>query len=359
MNSKERILSAMNIKSLDRIPCDYWATQEVTDVLKKYFGVKEDLDLWKRLRVDKIMVLTPTPLGVPVSHHYIGPPLSDNEDVWEVKYIPKSYAGGSGVYQEICYNPLANWETIEQVEANYTFPKVDWFDFSTIEKECRKYPGYAVECGYASPFFIYNNIRGLEKSLVDLANNKEYTHYVLDGICDFLYSFHQKLFEAGNGLIDIAEVTDDFGMQSGLMISCKMFHQFFETHYQRLIELAKDFGIKVFHHDDGAIRPLIPKLVKLGIEVLNPIQWKLPGMDLKELKKSFGEVLCFHGGVDNQKTLPFGNPKEVEREIIHLLDTLAFNGTGYILAPCHNIQPITPVENIVAMYEAVHHYGLL
>ncbi|GAI37392.1 unnamed protein product, partial [marine sediment metagenome] len=111
MNPRERILSAMNRKSLDRIPCDYWATQEVTDVLKKYFGVKEDLDLWKRLRVDKIMVLTPTPLGVPVSHHYIGPPLSDNEDVWEVKYIPKSYAGGSGVYQEICYNPLANWET--------------------------------------------------------------------------------------------------------------------------------------------------------------------------------------------------------------------------------------------------------
>ncbi len=78
----------------------------------------------------KIMILTPAPLGVPVSHHYIGPPLSDNEDVWGVKYEPKSYADGSGVYPEMCYNPLADLETIEEIEANYTFPQADWFDFS-------------------------------------------------------------------------------------------------------------------------------------------------------------------------------------------------------------------------------------
>ena len=359
MNSKERVLSAINGKSLDRVPCDYWATQEVTDGLKKHFGIEEDLDLWEKLRIDKIIHLTPTPLWVPLSRYYIGPPLPDNQDVWRVKFKPMAYADGRGVYQEIYYHPLAEVETIEEVETNYTFPQVDWFDFSHIKEECCKYPEYAIECGYASPFFIYNNIRGLEKSLMDLANNQEYAHYVIERICDFLYSFHQRLFEAGNGLIDIAEVTDDFGTQSGLMISIEMFDEFFKTHYQRLIRLAKDFGIKVFHHDDGAIRPLIPRLVKLGIEVLNPVQWRLPGMDPQELKKSFGETLCFHGGVDNQNTLPFGDPKDVEREIIHLLDTLASNGTGYILAPCHNIQPITPVSNIMTMYEVVHHYGVL
>lgn len=359
MNPRERVLSAINRKRLDRIPCDYWGTQEVTDMLKKYFGVEEDLGLWKKLGIDKIIHLTPPPLWVPVSRCYIGPSLSDNEDVWGVKFKPRSYADGAGIYQEICYNPLADRETIEEIETNYAFPKVDWFDFSPIEEECRKYPDYAIECGYAAPFFIYNNIRGLEKSLMDLANNQEYAHYVIDKICKFLYSFHQRLFEAGSGLIDIAEVTDDFGTQSGLMISTEMFDEFFKTHYQRLIKLAKDFGIKVFHHDDGAIRPLISKLVKLGIEVLNPIQWRLPGMSPNELKKNFGEVLCFHGGVDNQKTLPFGDRKDVEREVIRLLDTLASDGTGYVLAPCHNIQPITPVGNIITMYETVHHYGVL
>ena len=159
--------------------------------------------------------------------------------------------------------------------------------------------------------------------------------------------------------MDIAEVTDDFGTQSGPMISTEMFDEFFKTHFQRLIRLVKDFGIKVFHHDDGAIRLLIPRMIELGIDVLNPIQWRLPGMAPEGLKKDFGKVLCFHGGVDNQKTLPFGNPKEVEKEVIYLLDTLASNGTGYILAPCHNIQPITPVENIITMYETVHHYRIL
>jgi len=107
------------------------------------------------------------------------------------------------------------------------------------------------------------------------------------------------------------------------------------------------------------MRLLIPRMIELGIDVLNPIQWRLPGMAPEGLKKDFGKVLCFHGGVDNQKTLPFGNPKEVEKEVIYLLDTLASNGTGYVLAPCHNIQPITPVENIITMYETVHHYGIL
>ena len=194
---------------------------------------------------------------------------------------------------------------------------------------------------------------------MDLAINKEYAHYVIDKICNFLYSFHERLFEAADGLIDIAEVTDDFGTQTGLMISLEMFDEFFKSHYQRLIELVKDFDIKVFHHDDGAIRALVPKMVELGIDVLNPIQWRLPGMNPGELKKEFGKKICFHGGVDNQKTLPFGKPQDIEEEVIYLLNTLAFDKTGYIIAPCHNIQPITPVENIIAMYEAIHYYGVL
>lgn len=261
MIPKERILNAIDRKNLDKIPCDYWGTLEVTDMLKKHFAV-------------------------------------ENSE-------------------------------------------------------------FAIECGYAAPFFIYNNIRGLEKSLMDLAANKEYAHYVIGRICDFLYSFHEKLFERAGGLIDIAQVTDDFGTQSGLMISTDMFDEFFKDHYQRLIKLVKDFGIKVFHHDDGAIRPLIPKMVQLGIDVLNPIQWRLPGMNPQELKKNFGESICFHGGVDNQKTLPYGDPQDVEKEVVYLLNNLASDGTGYIIAPCHNIQPITPKENIIAMYNAMHYYGVL
>ncbi len=105
------------------------------------------------------------------------------------------------------------------------------------------------------------------------------------------------------------------------------------------------------------MRPLLPTLTEMGIDILNPIQWRCGDWDLGALKREFGDHLCFHGGVDNQHTLPHGTPDEVRAEVKRLVETLASDRTGLILAPCHNIQPITPVENIVAMYEAAREYG--
>ncbi|HOQ46103.1 MAG TPA: uroporphyrinogen decarboxylase family protein [Bryobacteraceae bacterium] len=110
------------------------------------------------------------------------------------------------------------------------------------------------------------------------------------------------------------------------------------------------------HHDDGAIRPLIPDLLDIGIDILNPIQWRCRGMDRAALARDFGARVVFHGGIDNQQTLPFGTVEDVRREVE---DNLAlFSGCkGYIVAPCHNIQANTPTANIVAMYEAVNRKG--
>jgi uroporphyrinogen decarboxylase len=165
------------------------------------------------------------------------------------------------------------------------------------------------------------------------------------------------MFEACDGLIDVTQVTDDFGTQAGPMINLKVFREFYAPHLRRFIDLAHSFGIKVFHHDDGAIRTFIPDLVEMGVDILNPLQWTCPGMDLKELKKDFGQKLCFHGGVDNQRVLPFGTTEEVRKEVRHCIDALASDQTAYILAPCHNIQSITPLENIIAMYSEAWKYG--
>ena len=151
-----------------------------------------------------------------------------------------------------------------------------------------------------APFYVFNVLRGLETSLMDLAADEELSVYILDRICSFLYEFHERFFDASGGRLDITQVTDDFGTQTGLMISLSMFDTYFKSWYRRFIRLAKDHGIKVFHHDDGAIMDLIPSIVDLGVEILNPIQWDLPGMGLEKLKDDFGSALCFHGGVDNQ-----------------------------------------------------------
>ncbi|HSV32374.1 MAG TPA: uroporphyrinogen decarboxylase family protein [Atribacteraceae bacterium] len=359
MNSRERIICTIQREKPDRIPSDIWATPEVLAELKKYLKADSEQAIWSQLGIDKIVNLTPTPLGLPVTWCYAGPPLPPDTDIWGVRYLAKSYAEGRGVYWEMSFHPLATLDTVEAVEKHYRFPRVEDFDFSGLGEKCREYTEYAIECGYISPFYIYNNIRGLEQSLMDLAFQPEYAHFVIARICDFLYRFHERLFEMVGKDIDIAQVTDDFGMQSGLLISPDMFREYFRPHYQKFIQLLKDCDILVFHHDDGAMAPLLPDLVDLGIDVLNPVQWRLPGMDPATLKKRFGDQLTFHGGIDNQQILSFGSRYDVEREVRFLLEALAPDGTGYIVAPCHNIQPITSMENIVALYQAVHHYGVL
>ncbi len=349
MTSRERIIAAIDHKPVDKIPTDYWGTPEITSKLMKALGIKQEIDLWKRLDIDKIITIKPT---------YIGPKLEDDgtmkTDLWGIKHRTISYCNGEGEYEEMCHHPLGPYSTIDEIEANYTWPSADWFDFSSVTRQCRLYPDYAIECGYAAPFYMYNNIRGLQESMMDLAIDENLAHYIIGRICDFYYDYHSRLFSAGEGKIDIAQVTDDFGSQNSLLISLDMFDRFFKPHYERFIKLLKSYDIKVFHHDDGSIMPLIPRLVELGIEVLNPIQWHLPGMDLTELKSRFGDKICFHGGIDNQDVLPFGTIDDVKAEVETCLDLLASDGTGYILAPCHNLQIISPIENIVAMYETAN-----
>jgi uroporphyrinogen decarboxylase len=167
------------------------------------------------------------------------------------------------------------------------------------------------------------------------------------------------MFQACAGLLDTTQVTDDYGMQTGPLMSLEVFRAFYKPHLERFCDLAHQFNLKVFHHDDGAIRTFLPDLVEIGIDILNPIQWRCRGMDRLELKRTFGKRLCFHGGMDNQQTLPFGSAQDVRKEVRENIDILADDATGYVLAPCHNLQAITPMENILAMYDEAYQYGTL
>ncbi|MEJ5296861.1 MAG: uroporphyrinogen decarboxylase family protein, partial [Armatimonadota bacterium] len=125
---------------------------------------------------------------------------------------------------------------------------------------------------------------------------------------------------------------------------------------KRMMDLTKQHGSFVFHHSDGAIRDILPDLIEAGIQILNPVQWRCRGMEREGLKRDFGDRLIFHGGVDNQQTLPFGTVEDVRQEVLDNLRILG-DGGGYILAPCHNIQAVGPAENVVAMYETGYEYG--
>lgn len=349
MNSRERMLAAINHEPIDRVPTDIWAVPEVWARLAEHFG--READLREILHIDGFAGVGPT---------YVGPALpetgeGETVDLWGVRRRRVEYGGGE--YYEQSHNPLAAAGTIDDLE-RYPWPSADWFDYSQMRPtaEARR-EEQAVMCGYMAPFTYHQYLRGLGASLTDPLTDAEFTRHLLTRLCDFLYEHHRRMFQACEGLLDLAQVTDDYGMQTGAIMSPATFREFYRPQLQRFIDLGHEFGMKVFHHDDGAIREFLPDLAEMGIDVLNPIQWRCPGMDRAELKRDFGRRVCFHGGMDNQQTMPFGTSEQVRAEVRDNVDLLASDRTGYILAPCHNLQAITPVENIIAMYDEAHHYG--
>jgi uroporphyrinogen decarboxylase len=349
MKSRERMLAAIHHQKVDRVPTDIWATAEVKTMLSDKFG--SWVNALNALHIDGMYSVGP---------NYIGPPLPampDNEmvDFWGMRLRQVDY--GTGTYLEQYHFPLAKAGNVDDLN-HYTWPKADWFDFSDMPDLLQKAGEKQVTlCGYMAPFYYHNLLRGLEASLVDPFDDPEFTHHLLNKISDFFFEYHYRMFETCKGLIDIAQVTDDFGSQAGLMISRDTFREFYKPQTKRFIDLCRSFDVIVFHHDDGSIRPILPELLEMGIDILNPIQWTCPGMELAGLKHDFGKEICFHGGIDNQKILPFGTHEDVRAEVRHNIDALASDGTAYILAPCHNLQPVTPMENIIAMYDEAWNYG--
>jgi uroporphyrinogen decarboxylase len=375
MKHRERYLAAIRHEPVDRVPTDMWATVEVQEALCDYLGIKTGkgsgkmvgvefnggalsrdvegiVELFDKLEIDGCLNLMPPyrgPLREP-------PPGFAFVDEWGLLYRPTSH--GTGTYDEIFPPPaLAAAETIEDLEA-YDWPDPDLYDYDVLPELAERCGGRALGIGYTAPFFYFNILRGYQKSLEDMALQPEFAHHFIKKIHDVFLEKHKRMYAVMEDKADLSQVTDDYGDQNGLLISPKMFNEFFRPLLQRSADLAKEHGFHVFHHDDGDMRKLLPALLEIGIDILNPIQWRCGDWDLRALKEEFGDSVCFHGGADNQHTLPFGTPQEVRAEVKWLIESLASDGTGFILAPCHNLQSLTPVENIVAFYEAAQEFGM-
>ncbi|RKY95332.1 MAG: uroporphyrinogen-III decarboxylase-like protein [Candidatus Hydrothermota bacterium] len=345
MTPKERWLAVLNREKPDRIPMDYWATGEATEKVMKYLGCSSVDEMFKRLHIDRVIGVGP---------RYIGPPIEPGYDMYGCRYEKVNY--GTGVYSECVYHPLAQYNSIEEIERNYTWPTADWFDYSVIPDQIKGREMYPIRGGGSEPFLTYKNLRGMEQAYMDLILNPDLVHYCLDKLFDFCYENTLRIYEQIPGKVNISYVAEDFGSQEGLLISREHIREFFIPRMKRMIDLAHQAGAYVFFHSDGAIREIIPDMIEAGIDVLNPIQWRCKGMDRKGLKRDFGDKVIFHGGVDNQYTLAFGSVEEVREEVIYNIQVLG-EGGGYILAPCHNIQAVSPPENVVTMYETGYEYG--
>ena len=339
MTRKERILAALNLEPVDRVPTDYWGVPEITQKLMDYLGAKDDIDFANKLGIDKIMMIDP-------------PLVNGRQNMWDVTYKLVPIAGGYGFYEEPEFFPIGHCKTIDDIESAYEWPRPDMFDYSVVDEQCERYKDFVLEGSFTELTYHYGMIRGIEQMLLDFVEDPELTKYIFMKIQEFCFEHSRRILEAGDGRISITQMSDDLGNQNGLMVSPQMIDEYLRDYYDQTIAMIRSYGAKVFHHNDGAMTDIMPWLMERGIDILNPLQWHLPGWDLKEMKEKYGDRICFHGGIDNQYVLPFGTPEEVRAEVETCLDALFSDRTGYILAPCHNVQAITPVENVIEMYKA-------
>jgi uroporphyrinogen decarboxylase len=346
MSPRERWLAVLRRQTPDRVPMDYWGTAEATLKIRKHLGVATTEEMFDRLHIDTQVAVEPK---------YVGPPVPPGTDVYGIRTRTVEHEGGA--YGEVANNPLAQFNSVAEIEKNYRWPSNDWYDFSGIPgqikgKEHRPIGGFGSE-----PFLLYKSLRGQEQAFVDLVENPEIVHYCLDKLFGLAYEGARRILETIPGKVLTIYVAEDMGSQEDLMMSVAHIREFLLPGMKRMADLAHSAGAYVFHHNDGACWRILPEMISVvGINILNPIQWKCKGMERERLKRDFGDRLIFHGGVDNQHTLPFGTVAEVRQEVIDDLRILGAGG-GYILAPCHNIQVVGPAENVVAMYETGYEYG--
>ncbi|MBN1876583.1 MAG: uroporphyrinogen-III decarboxylase-like protein [Anaerolineae bacterium] len=345
MTPKERWLAVLNREKPDRVPMDYWGTDEATAKLVKYLGRANFDEVAEKLHID-------CPLSVgPI---YIGPPIAPGMDMYGCRHQDVNY--GDGVYSEVVYHPLAPYTSVDEIEDTYTWPTPDWFDYAVIPDQFKGNEHRPVRGGGSEPFLQYARLRGLELAYTDLVLNPELVHYCLDKLFDFAYENTRRIYEQIPGQVTFSYVAEDLGSQERLLFSMRHIREFLLPRMQRMMDLVHEGGGVVFTHSDGAVRPVIPALIEIGMDVLNPIQWRCKGMEREALKRDFGDQIIFHGGVDNQQTLAFGSVEDVIGEVKANIAILGAGG-GYIIAPCHNIQAVSPPENIVALYETGYNEG--
>jgi uroporphyrinogen decarboxylase len=345
MSSRERWLSVLTGHTPDRLPTDYWSTTEATSRLMAHLGCRTRYQMFRRLHIDYVFSVGP---------QYKGPRLAPTRDIFGCRYKNVNY--GTGVYRECVYNPLAGFSSVSEIERSYAWPNPDWWDYCDIPRQISGQEDHPIRGGGSEPFLIYKYLRGQEQAFMDLVDNPEIVDYCLGKLFDLAYENTRRIYDEIPGKVMISYVAEDMGGQDDLMISPGLIRRFLIPGMKRIIDLVHEAGAFVFHHNDGNCRPILPDMIAAGIDVLNPIQWRCRGMERVALKRDFGSMLVFHGGMDNQYTLPFGTVGEVRQEVEDNLRILGAGG-GYILAPCHNIQAVSPPENIVAMYEAAYELG--
>lgn len=351
MTPRERWLALFNRQKPDRIPTDFAATGEVVERLMKELDCSAWDDLMRKLHIDGRNGIGAKWIGP--EHH----PDDPQADPWGIRHVRVDY--GVGAYYETVHHPLAQMTTVEEIHG-FQWPNPDAHDWEEFRKQAKTVSRERiVSCGGYEPFLLYCSLRGMEQSLIDLLAEPEIADAILGHLFDYSYRLNGRMWEIAAGVVDVCYIAEDLGSQASLLMGLEQIRRFILPNQKRMADLARSHGIHIMYHTDGAARDVLPDLIEVtGIEVLNPVQWRCPGMEREGLVRDFGRQIIFHGAVDNQQTLAFGTPQDVRAEVLDNIRIFA-PPARWVCAPCHNIQPVSPTANVVAMYDAIWKNGKL
>ena len=354
MKPRERVLAALSHEVPDRCPMQVSFTPEFADRLRADLRIKgrkthnphgggNTYELERAIGEDMLL----TSVGWANSYYQAGETYTDE---WGITWRSQPYTTpyGRGYYTEMVNHPLAD----ERAVLSYTGPDPNrpelYVEAAGVIRDLKD-EYWIVGATVTTIFETAWALRGFDQMLVDFVQDPD----LADRILEIPYRYHlaaaRKLVEMG---VDMIWIGDDVGMQTGMLISPRTWRRFLKPRMANFIAELKALNpqVKVAYHSDGNIAAIIPDLVEIGLDVLNPIQPAC--MDPALLKQQYGDRLCFWGSIDEQHTLPFGTPEDVRREVLTRLETLGKDG-GLILGPTHHVQLDTPMENFWAMVNTI------
>jgi uroporphyrinogen decarboxylase len=368
LTHRERVLRALNHQEPDRVPLASFTMVDVSyHALRRHLGLEPVQPLYFTEYGDVVMLDEDIFQALDLDTHDIYVPPTRRKAIQEDVYYEDAMGVGyqkRGVfYYYPVKHPLEGERTIADVE-RFPWPMPDRSsvdaDLRQAALALRRETDYALVAGVVGPLFATAWFLCGDDWFIDLATNAPFVDALLDKLVEIrLAEAEQTLKALGDDAPDAAICTvDDLGMQSNLLISPELYRRFIKPRQRILFNFVRSHSkARIFMHNDGAIYPLIPDFIEIGVEVLNPVQVEAEGMgDTKRLKREFGKDITFWGGLDMQHIMSFGTPAEVKEEVWRRIEDLAPGG-GFVLTPRGPVRPEVPPENICAIYEAAQEYG--
>ncbi len=351
LSSRERCLRAIALEEPDRVPLILRIRPEPLEALKRFLQISDGEKIYRALGIDVRSV------GIGLRGGYTVEGVQAKDGGWPVGMrgrfeVRRSIFGYETIWApDHTYTYTHSYYPLQHMGLDeYVWPEINETSISNAEKVRRKFEDYCVYGGVTHMFEEAWKLTGFDEFLIAMYKNPPFIEKILDKLNQLRTEQAIILAEMG---VDAVVDGDDVGTQNSMMMSPALWRRYLKPRYAKMIREIKKRGAKAHFHSDGWIEPIIPDLVEIGVDILNPVQPE--SMDPAKIKGLYGDRLCFDGTISIQRTMPHGTPEDVAKEVKGRIRTLG--PTGLILGPSHDMQPDVPIKNILTLYETAKKYG--